>query len=731
MKGLRLFGYLQVYLVLLFVVVGIPLLTYFFFAKDIQSKETIINNKNRGVVLLDRTGTPFFSFYEGRLKKTVPLESLPEHIPQSVIAVEDKDFYSHPGFSLRGIVRSLWNNIRQKEIVAGGSTITQQLVKNTILSPEKSYLRKYQEIILAHELERRYSKKEILEMYLNTVYFGRGAFGIEEAADAYFQKPSADLTLAESALLAGLLPAPSALAPRNGNESAAKARQQIVLTLMREQGYISEELRQQAALEALNYRSAPDDDLLNSKAPHFAVMVLQELTKNYGEDHVAQSGFTVHTTIDLAWQDYAEQSVKNQIAALQGSNATNGAAVVIDPKTGEVKALVGSVDWHNKEFGKFNVVTSKRPPGSAFKPIVYAAGLEKRVITPASVLSDRPTVFAGTYRPQNYDRRFRGEVTVRRALANSLNVPAVEVLEKVGLVGAMEMAERLGISTLEGESSYGPSFVLGTADVSPLEMAEAYSVFANEGKKTDPVLILEIRDKNGKLVFRHEPHTQEIMEKEVAFLVSSILSDTSARRETFGESLTISRPAAVKTGTTENFKDAWTIGYTPSLVVAAWVGNNNNTPMSNIAGSLGAAPIWRTLMEEFTRGTPVETFSVPSGVRRTTVCIPQTKETKKDDKIERTVTMIRIEEYLLEGTTAENECRTVPSSSPSSTSSPTSPTPSEKDEEEKEKVKNEKQPTPEKEPTETKNPTATPLPVPPSPTPLLSPTLAATPAPTP
>jgi 1A family penicillin-binding protein len=546
------------------------------------------------------------------------LSAIPKHTLHTFIAAEDKEFYTHPGFSLPAILRSLVLDLQHKDIAYGGSTITQQLVKNALLTPKRNFLRKYQEIVLAREIERRYSKDEILEMYLNSVYFGEGAFGIEEASERYFGKSTSDLTIPESALLAGLLPSPSRYSPLNGDESAARQQQQRVLARMVKAGFISEEEMQSYAKTKLTYSDIPDD--INKAAPHFALMVRDELIKRYGEERIQRSGFKVKTTLDLSWQEYTEKVVKEQVEKLQPNNVSNGAAVVMDPGTGEIRSLVGSKDWYDPSFGKLNIAMASRPPGSSFKPLVYAAAFEKRILTPASALSDRPVTFQGNYRPQDYDRKYRGTVLVRRALANSLNIPAVEVLSKVGVPSALEIAKRLGVTTLKDPSQYGLSLVLGTGEVRLLDMTNAYAVFANGGQKTQPATILTISDKNGKKVYQHTPKPERVMEPEVAFLISSILSDNPARAEMFGNALTISRPAAVKTGTTEDYKDAWTIGYTPSLVVGVWVGNNDNAPMDKVAGSLGAAPIWKSLMEEFSKDSPIAHFTAPSGVTQLSVC---------------------------------------------------------------------------------------------------------------
>ncbi len=596
----------------------IPFFTYLYFAKDLSSKERLMNRNNTGLILLDKNEKPFFTFFDARYKEFVPLDRIPKHLQQAVISAEDKEFYSHPGFSLRGIIRSILLNLENKKSVFGGSTITQQLVKNLLLTSKKSYLRKYQEIVLAQEIERRYTKNEILEMYLNSVYFGEGAFGIEQAAQIYFGKKTKDLSLSEAAMLAGIIQAPSEYTPIHARIKAVKKREEYVLNAMRNLGYISQKQKDQIIHQPIRLAARKED--INSVGIHFALMVRDALIKEYGEEEISRSGFKVKTTLDLDLQKFAEEEVKKQVLALQNNHVTNGAAVVIDPKTGAVKALVGSVNWYDTSFGKVNMATIPRSPGSSFKPIIYAAALEERLITPATPLRDVASVFQRTYRPQNYDRTFRGTVLVRRALANSLNVPSVEVMEKVGIPAGLEMAKRLGITSLKDPSDYGLSLVLGTGEVSLLEMTNAYSTFANNGTKHPISTVLQITDKEGKTIFKKKNIAEEVLEQEVAFLISSILSDTQARMEVFGNTLTISRPAAVKTGTAEDYKDALTIGYTPSIAVGVWVGNNDNTPMDSVAGSLGAAPIWKSLMEHITAHSPVESFTPPDGITQRSVC---------------------------------------------------------------------------------------------------------------
>lgn len=668
----------------------IPLLTYVFYVRDLTSKDKILTKKSEGVVLLDRNDNAFFSFYQARTQKTVPLTDIPESIQDAVVAIEDKDFYKHNGFSIEGIGRAFFANIREEELAQGGSTITQQLVKNTLLTPKKSLLRKYQELVLALEIERRYDKKEILEMYLNTVYFGEGAYGVQNAAEAYFSKDASELTLSESAMLAGILPAPSAYSPLSGDEKLAKRRQELVLDQMQKQGYISQAEKDQAQSTKITYDPTPQE--INEAAPHFALMVRDELIDEYGEQRVARSGFKVKTTLDIDKQQYAEQVVKNQVARLSGNDVTNGAAVAIDPKTGEILALVGSHDWFDEDNGKINMAIRPRQPGSSFKPIVYAKGLEERVITAATQLKDEKITFPGGYTPKNYDNKFRGEVLVRYALANSLNIPALHVMERVGVPSAIEMAEDLGITTLKDPDRYGLSLVLGAAEVPLTEMTSAFGTFANNGEYVKPTTILEVKDKQGKVIYTPSPERKRALSDDVSFLISSILSDNSARAETFGGSLTISRPAAVKTGTTDDYVDALTIGYTPSLVVGAWVGNNDRTPMDSIAGSLGAAPIWRQMMEYFLRGTPVEQFRPPSPIIKQLVC-------KENGLKAEYATDSAYPEFFLPGTVPSQSCD-LPSPTPSISETPT-PTPTSEPED-----------TPTPTPTEKPKPTATNTPTP-------------------
>jgi 1A family penicillin-binding protein len=655
----------------------IPFFTYVYFAQDLQSKEAVMNRNNTGLILLDRNDKPFFRFYQAQIKTVIPLNEIPEHVKDTIIISEDKEFYSHPGFSVRSILAAIVADIKMGELKYGGSTITQQLVKSSLLTPKKNFLRKYQELTLAAEIERRFTKDEILEMYLNSAYFGEGAFGVEQASLSYFGKHVNELDLAESSLLAGLLPAPAIYSPYNGNIEKTKERQKYVLDEMVQKKKITKDEAEKAFNQELVFENTQENT--NNLAPHFALMVRDELIEKFGEERVSRSGFTVKTTLNSDWQQFAETAVTEGVNRLRGNNAGNGAAVVINSQNGEVEVLVGSKNWNDARFGKVNMATSPRQPGSAMKPIVYLAALEDHVITPATVLKDEPVTyqanrFSEPYSPKNYDNRFRGPVLVRRALANSLNVPSVEIMSKVGIPRGIEMGERMGITTLKDPSNYGLSFVLGGVEVSLIELTGAYSVFANQGLLNKPTLILEIKDKDGEQIYQHEFEGRRIVDEVYTFLISSILSDASIRIEVFGNALSNSANAAVKTGTTQNYRDALTVGYTNDLTIGVWVGNNDNQPMDSVAGSLGAAPIWKRLIEKFQDGKPNK-FEKPNEVSELSICRENGLRLKE-------ATSSGYLEYFASGTEPTKFCNIPtpppsgdPSASPSPSSTAPSPTP--------------------------------------------------------
>jgi 1A family penicillin-binding protein len=599
----------------------VTLFTTIFFASSLGSKEAIMNRNKTGVTLVDVNDKVFYEFYNAHSGTYVPLSEISKTTQEAAIASEDKSFYSHSGFSPIGIISAVWQNIKPGGIDSGGSTITQQLVKNALLTKERSYLRKYQEIVLSVEIERRYSKDEILEMYLNSVYFGEGAFGIENAASTYYGKTAKDLTTAEASTLVGLLPAPSAYSPVSGDPKKTEVRQDYVLDRMVDEEYITKAKREVADKKKLVYSEQADSQY---QAPHFALMVLEELEARYedqgGEEFVARSGFKVKTTLNSDWQKKAEEAVVAQVAALSGSNVTNGGAVVIDPATGEIRALVGSVDWSNSDFGKLNITTADRQPGSSFKPFVYATGIETGDLTAATILHDKPTDFGGGYSPENYDLGYRGNVTVRNSLANSLNVTAVEAIQITGVDPVIDQTRKLGLTTLSDEVNYGLSLALGSGEAKLTEMTNAYAVMANAGRRNDITTHTSIADKENNEIYKYKPKNERAISDETSYIMSSIMSDDAARAGTFGTSLTVDRPAAVKTGTTENYRDAWTIGFTPSIAVGTWVGNNNGSSMSNVSGAVGAAPIWRSIMLNVSAGTVPEQFSVPAGIAIRDIC---------------------------------------------------------------------------------------------------------------
>lgn len=633
--------------------------TYAYFVRDLTSKERIINRKNAGVVLLDRNDKPFFTLFDAKTKNPIAFDDIPERTTQAFVAVEDKDFFNHPGFSVTGIGRAIRTNLLSESYSQGGSTISQQLIKNALLSPDKKLLRKYQELVLALELERRYSKNDILEMYVNTIYFGEGAFGLQDASQAYFSKDAQNLTLAESALLAGIIRAPSALSPISGSYDAALKRKDLILGLMAEQKYITQ--AEKVAAQKQKMVLKPNTTGINKEGVHFALMVQDELIEEYGEQTLAQSGFTVKTTIDLELQQKAQQAVATQVQRLASSEVTNGAAVAIDPKTGEILALIGSHDWTNTKNGKINMAVRARQPGSSFKPIIYAEALEEKLITASTKIKDEAIKF-GTYEPKNYDNKFRGEVSIRYALANSLNIPAVLVLDMLGVDAGVQAAKDLGITSLSDDREYGLPLVLGAAEVPLVEMTNAYAVFANQGIWNEYSTFLEVKDKTGQVILIREPETQEALSSSVAFIISDILSDTASRQDTFGGALNLSRKAAVKTGTTNDYKDALTIGYTPQVVVGVWIGNNDNTPMNSIAGSLGAAPIWRQIMEAYLQDKPIANFTKPSSVTDQQVC-------KEDGLKVDFATSSAYLEYFVRGTVPTKLCG-VPSPTPTGGETP-------------------------------------------------------------
>jgi 1A family penicillin-binding protein len=606
-----------------------PIATYAYYYNDIGNQERLLNRNNTGVVLMDKNGKTFFSTGRAERRDEVPLSQISDSTEHALIASEDKDFYKHSGFDIFGILRALYSNIITHGIAGGGSTLTQQLAKNTLLSEQRTILRKYQELVIAVAIEQRYTKDEILTMYLNSVFYGDNSFGIEEASKTYFDKKPADLDLAESAMLIGVLPAPSAYSPITGDPKLAKERQATVLSRMVKNGYITEADKTAALAETLTY--APPKSAIDNEAPHFTEMVLKQLYDKYGEERVTRSGYQVKTTLDLGLQEKANTAVHSNMNYIEANGGSNASLVAIDPKTGGILALVGSADYDNKEFGKVNMATTPRQPGSSFKPIYYSDALANSKITPVTVLEDKKTDF-GNYVPLDADRKFRGNVTARQALDWSLNIPSVKVMQLEGIDNAISAAKRLGISTLGSSSNYGLSLALGSAEVPLTEMTDAYSGFANQGNRYDETSIQSIMNKYDQTIFTQDHTSTRAISTEGAYLLSNILSDNQTRSSIFGSSLNVTgtdgrtKTVAVKTGTTDDSRDAWTIGYTPDITVGVWVGNNDNAIMNN-GGSSMAGPIWRKMMGQAI-GSASPSFVQPAGVVKATVCT--TMGTKTD-----------------------------------------------------------------------------------------------------
>lgn len=595
---------------ILAILIIIPIITYLYYANDIKDQERLMNRNNTGVVFKDYNGETFYSVGRAERRELVDLDDISDHVEQALIASEDKDFYEHSGFNLFSIARAAVTGY------GGGSTISQQLAKNTLLSSERSLLRKYQELFISIAIEQNYTKDEILTMYLNSVFYGENSFGIQDAAETYFDKQPSELDLAESAMLIGLLPAPSAYSPISGNVEYAKERQNTVLSRMMSNGYISESEMQAAVDQKLAYADQSEN---TSSAPHFVEMVLNQLNDNYGAEQVMRSGYQVTTTLDIKLQKQVEANVDNHIGFIRANGGSNASAIAIDPRSGEVRALVGSTDYSNADWGKVNMTTAERQPGSSFKPIYYAGALSQGTITPATVYKDE-AVNIGGWTPQNADRSFRGDVTVRSAISQSLNIPSIKVMQDYGVEQSVDTARQLGIDSIEQDNTYGLSLSLGSAEASLLDMTNAYAAFANKGNIFDTSIIKSIDNKFGKRIFATDNKPREAISAGGAFLISDILSDDSAREPIFGSSLSVpGHTVAVKTGTTDDNRDAWTIGYTPGLALGVWVGNNDNAAMGN-GGAGMAGPIWQNSMIGALNGKADEKFVAPDSVVQRNTC---------------------------------------------------------------------------------------------------------------
>jgi len=591
-----------------------------YFAKDLPNPEEITQRRIvESTKIYDRTGRIILYDVHGEEKRTViPFEEIPGYFKQATIVIEDDNFYHHFGIDFKGILRSLLYNLTGKEVLGrrvstGGSTITQQFIKNAILTPEKTIIRKIKEAILAIEVEIKYSKDEILNFYLNQVSYGSNAYGVEAAAQTFFNKNANDLSIAESAFLAALTQAPSYYSPYGSHIEITKARQEYILERMYNFGYITKEQLEEAKKEELNFSPAPT----SIKAPHFVMYVKEYLEEKYGKEYMEKAGLKVYTSLDWDLQQIAEQVITEGIEKnIKNYNAHNAALVTIDPKTGQILAMVGSKDYFGEPYprgcvpGKnclfepnVNVSIRPRQPGSSFKPFAYATAFEKG-FTPDAMIFDLETEFAvegaPSYKPQNYDGKFRGPVSFRQALAQSLNVPSVKVLYLAGVSETINTAQDMGIQTLKDRSRYGLSLVLGGGEVELLEETAAFGVFANEGVKNPLTSIIKIEDNGGRTLEEFKEKPERVVEPQITRLISNILSDEEARAPMFGSKSKLyldERPVAAKTGTTQEYRDGWTVGYTPSLVVGVWAGNNDNTSMRKGAGIYVAAPIWNEFIK--------------------------------------------------------------------------------------------------------------------------------------
>lgn len=641
-------------------ILGVTFWTHEAVFKDLPSPQDLTQKEqNVSTKILDRNGEVLFRIYQDENRSIVPLSSVPKHMIYATIAIEDKDFYHHHGFSIRGISRAIISNL-QGQSLQGGSTLTQQLVKNRLLTSKRTFSRKIKELLLSVLVETTYSKDEIMEMYLNQVAYGGSTYGVEEAAQKYFGKAAKNLTLAESAMLAGLPQRPSAYTPFGSNPELAFARQEEVLRRMVEDGYISKAKAEEARKEPLVFNK----NEIDIQAPHFVMYIKKLLANQFGEELLNKGGLEVRTTLDLNLQNQVDTIVYEEIQSLKHLNVKNGAAMVTNPNTGEILAMVGSVNYFDFENdGQVNVTLRPRQPGSSIKPVTYALALENNK-TPASLIMDTPITYhssgAKPYSPKNYDGKFHGKVTLKEALASSYNIPAVKTLAEQGIDNLIDLAEEMGITTWKDRNRFGLSLTLGGGEITMLDMTEVYGTFASGGEHIQSNPIIEITDYTGKVYYKNKCVLKnigcadnQVISPETAYLISNILSDNDARTPAFGPLSTLHIPdqeVSVKTGTTNNLRDNWTIGYTSDVLVSVWVGNNDNTSMSYVAsGITGASPIWNKIMRLNLSEENPHTFSVPENIISVPVC--KTSRYLPCDRCPKIV-----EEFYLKGTEPGFSC---------------------------------------------------------------------------
>lgn len=588
-----------------------------YFARQLPDIHSLLNRYvAQSTKIYDRTGEVLLYEIHGDEKRTVvELNQVNDYVKQALISAEDKNFYTHKGFSILGFIRAGIRNVLTGSS-QGGSTLTQQMIKNTLLSSEKTYTRKIKELILSREAEKTFSKDEILKIYLNTINYGGVNYGVEAGAQAFFGKHASDVTLGEAAILAALPQAPSRLSPYGKNVDQLMARQAWVLDRMAEDGHITKAEAKSAKEEEIEFKK---QQLGNIKAPHFVFYVKDKLIEQFGEEAVNQGGMKIITTLDWEKQQAADEAVHNANEANIAKGATDAALVSLDAKTGEIWAMVGSQDFFNDEIdGKVNVVIEKRQPGSSIKPIVYATALSKG-FTSETVVYDVTTNFAVSgkdYIPRDYDLKERGPITMRNSLQGSLNIPAVKFMYLAGVDSVMaKLADDLEYSTITKKQDCGLALVLGGCEVTLLDHAAAFTGFARDGIMAKPAGILEVYDKSGAQLFKFAPKNKKVWEEQTVRQLNNILSDNAARTYVFGANSPLrigDRPVAAKTGTTNDYNDGWTMGYTPSIVTGVWVGNADGTNMKSGAdGSIVAAPIWNAYMRKALGDSPVEYFKTP------------------------------------------------------------------------------------------------------------------------
>ncbi len=608
---------LGVFFTCIFIILPVSL---FFFLQDLPHPTELTSRPlAQTTKIFDRNGNLLYEIYAAQNRTVVPLKDIPLSLQHATLAIEDKNFYHHPGFDIQAMMRALKKNMEGKS-VQGGSTITQQLIKSSMLTPEQTIQRKIKEVILAFWAERIYNKDKILEMYFNQVPYGGTAWGVEAASEVYFNKNVRDLTLAQSAFLAGITSAPTLYSPYGSHPELWKKRQKEVLRRMQELKYIT-------SAEALK---AEKENLVFAKpqvafhAPHFVAYIKDLLIQKYGLGMVEKGGLQVTTTLDLSVQEKTEEIVSEEVNNALYLNITNGAALITNPKNGDILAMVGSHDFYDPVDGKFNLTTALRQPGSTVKVITYATALENG-FTAASIIEDSPITFTNSqgpsYQPVNYDGNYHGKVPLRIALASSLNIPAVKLLNQIGVSTMVEMGRAMGIQHWNKDlSEYGLSTTLGASETTMLDMATVNGTLANEGKRVDLNPFLKVTTANGKIleeksVIKETP----VLDQGVAFIISDILADNSARSMAFGPNSPLSIPGhriSVKTGTSDNKRDNWTIGYNQDYVVTVWVGNNDNSPMSPFlaSGISGAAPIWNRIMTSLLTEKPEINIQIPQTV---------------------------------------------------------------------------------------------------------------------